>query len=125
MAPNEHARKRHDELFPGHVSHRVHLLQGDRRHAGNSSDGVISRRQIAEVLVRSLTSDAATAKTFELVVETGAAQDDLDALFTALDADPIGRVDGVRDLPNMPLDEEPQRVREDLNAMLAHRLDSN
>jgi uncharacterized protein YbjT (DUF2867 family) len=36
---------------------RLVLLQGDRRHAGDSSDGVIARRQIAEVLVRSLGSD--------------------------------------------------------------------
>ena len=35
------------------------LLQGDRRHAGDSSDGVIARRQLAEVLVASLTSDGA------------------------------------------------------------------
>jgi uncharacterized protein YbjT (DUF2867 family) len=37
--------------------HRLVLLQGDRRHAGDSSDGVIARRQLAEVLVASLTSD--------------------------------------------------------------------
>jgi len=30
--------------------HRLVLLQDDRRHAGNSSDGVVARRQIAEVL---------------------------------------------------------------------------
>lgn len=105
--------------------HRLHLLQGDRRHAGNSSDGVIARRQIAEVLVASLTSEAATAKTFELVAEHGPAQDDLDALFAALDADPIGRMDGVRDLPNMPIDQEPQRVRDNLDAVLARRVGTN
>ena len=36
--------------------HRLVLLQGDTRQAGNSSDGAVSRRQIAEVLVHSLTS---------------------------------------------------------------------
>jgi hypothetical protein len=41
--------------------------QGDRRHAGDSSDGVIARPQLAEVLVASLTSDGALRKTFELV----------------------------------------------------------
>jgi hypothetical protein len=30
--------------------HRLTLLQGDRRQAGDPSDGVIARRQIAEVL---------------------------------------------------------------------------
>ena len=52
---------------------RVVLLQGDRRWAGNPSDGVVARRQIAEVLVRSLTSNAACRKTFELVAERGPA----------------------------------------------------
>ena len=52
---------------------RLVLLQGDRRWAGNPSDGVVARRQIAEVLVRSLTSNAACRKTFELVAERGPA----------------------------------------------------
>jgi uncharacterized protein YbjT (DUF2867 family) len=47
--------------------HRLVLLQGDTRQAGDPSDGVIARRQIAEVLVRSLSSDLALRKTFELV----------------------------------------------------------
>ena len=47
--------------------HRLVLLQGDKRQAGDPSDGVVARRQIAEVLVHSLTSDHATRKTFELV----------------------------------------------------------
>ena len=46
--------------------HRLVLLQGDTRQAGDPSDGVIARRQIAEVLVRSLGSDHALRKTFEL-----------------------------------------------------------
>ncbi len=95
--------------------HRLTLLQGDTRHAGDSSDGVIARSQIAQVLVASLTSEAAQAKTFELVAETGPAQVDLDALFAALDADAPGALDAVRDIANMPLDQEPQRVRDDLD----------
>ena len=47
--------------------HHLVFLQGDMRQAGNSSDGVIARSQIAEVLVHSLTSDQALRKTFELV----------------------------------------------------------
>lgn len=101
--------------------HRLTLLQGDRRHAGDSSDGVIARRQIAQVLVNSFSSEQAQRKTFELVAETGPAPADFDALFAPLDADPDGALDGVRDLPNMPLDEEPQRVRNDLDAIRARR----
>jgi uncharacterized protein YbjT (DUF2867 family) len=101
--------------------HRLVLLQGDRRHAGDPSDGVVARRQIAQVLVHSLASDQALRKTFELVAETGAAPDDFNALFASLDADPEGALDGVRDTANMPPDEEPQRVRDDLNALRGHR----
>lgn len=99
--------------------HRLVLLQGDRRHAGDPSDGVIARRQIAEVLVASLTSDAALRKSFELVATTGPAQGDLDAVFAPLEADPPGALDAVRDMANMPLKEEPRRVREELTAVRA------
>ncbi len=95
--------------------HRLVLLQGDERHAGDPSDGVIARRQIAEILVRSLTSPRADRKTFELVATTGAAQQDLEPLFAALEADPPRSLDAVHDSPNMPLEEEPQRVRDDLD----------
>jgi uncharacterized protein YbjT (DUF2867 family) len=101
--------------------HRLVLLQGDKRQAGDPSDGVVARRQIAEVLVHSLISDRATRKTFELVAERGPAPKDFDALFAPVEADPAGALDGVHDMPNMPLDDEPQRVRDDLNAMRAHK----
>lgn len=97
--------------------HRLTLLQGDTRHAGNASDGVIAREQIAEVLVASLTADAAIGKTFELVAEHGPAQAALEPLFAALDADAPHALDGVRDIDNMPLSAEPQRVRDDLAAI--------
>ncbi len=101
--------------------HRLIFLQGDTRQAGNSSDGVIARRQIAEVLVSSLTSDEALRKTFELVAATGPAQKDLDALFAALDPDSNNSLDGVRDMPNQPLEDEPERVKDDLRAVSANR----
>jgi uncharacterized protein YbjT (DUF2867 family) len=104
--------------------HRLMLLQGDKRQAGDPSDGVVARRQIAQVLVRSLISDRATRKTFELVATTGPAQDDFDALFAPLDPDPPNALDGVHDMPNMPLNDEPQRVRDDLNAALARKSSS-
>ena len=101
--------------------HRLVFLQGDKRHAGNPSDGVIARRQIAEVLVQSLASDAALRKTFELVAIQGPAPESMNALFAALDADPQGTVDAAHDTANVPLEEEPQRVRNDLDAVRTER----
>jgi hypothetical protein len=106
---------------PSSKEHRLVFLQGDTRQAGNSSDGVIARSQIAEVLVRSLGSDHALSKTFELVATTGPAPDNFDALFAALDADPQGGLDGVRDMANQPLEHEPDQVRRDLDAVSGNR----
>ena len=103
--------------YNGPDEHRLVLLQGDTRLAGDPSDGVIARRQIAEVLVRSLGSDQALRKTFELVATTGQAPEDFDALFAPLEEDTRGALDGVHDVANMPLDDEPQRVRDDLEAV--------
>jgi uncharacterized protein YbjT (DUF2867 family) len=101
--------------------HKLIFLQGDTRQAGNSSDGVIARRQIAEVLVSSLASNEALRKTLELVATKGPVQEDLDALFAALDPDSNSSLDGVRDTPNQPLEDEPQRVKDDLYALSANR----
>lgn len=103
--------------YNGPDEHKLVLLQGDKRHSGTPSDGAIARRQLAEVLVRSLSSDAAVRKTFELVSTKGAEQEDFDALFDNLDPDPPGEVDGVHDTANMPVEEEPKRVRGDLDAV--------
>jgi uncharacterized protein YbjT (DUF2867 family) len=107
--------------YNGNDEHRLVLLQGDTRQAGDPSDGVVAHRQIAEVLVRNLSSEQALRKTFELVATKGPAPDDFDALFARLDADMLGALDGVRDAANQPLEEEPQRVRGDLDATLAHQ----
>lgn len=101
--------------------HHLVFMQGDTRQAGNSSDGVIARSQIADVLIHSLTSDQALRKTFELVATKGPAQKDFDALFAALDADPRNALDGVRDAPNQPIEDEPPRVRDDLHTLSANR----
>ena len=84
------------------------MLQGDRRHAGTPEDGVISREQIAQVLVSALTHDEAKNKTFELVAEQGEAQQDLTPLFADLLADDPQKNDGVLDIDNMQLREEPE-----------------
>jgi uncharacterized protein YbjT (DUF2867 family) len=98
----------------------ITLLQGDTRHAGSPAGGVIARHQIARVLVDSLASGAAAHATFELVAERGPAQDSLEPVFEALDKDPAGSLDGVRDQPNMPAEAEPERVRRDLAALAAN-----
>lgn len=95
------------------------MLQGDRRWAGSPADGVVSRRQIAQVLVASLSSPAAGRKTLELVAEHGPAPTDLEALFAPLRPDPEHAVDGVLDTGNMPLAEEPDPVRAELDALHA------
>jgi uncharacterized protein YbjT (DUF2867 family) len=101
----------------GPDEHRLVLLQGDRRQAGDPSDGAVSRRQIAEVLVHSLCSKQALHKTFELIAAKGPPPKDFDALFAPLAADPADALDAVSDVANMPLDEEPQRVRADLEEL--------
>jgi uncharacterized protein YbjT (DUF2867 family) len=102
----------------GPDEHQLTLLQGDTHQAGDSSDGVIARRQIAEILVSSLGSEHALCKTFELIATPGPAPDDFDVLFALLDGDPHGALDGVHDMANMPLEDEPRPVRDDLNKMM-------
>ena len=97
--------------------HRLVMLQGDTRHAGTPADGVIARRQIAEVLVASLTLDEARNKTFELVAEAGPEPEDLAPLFAAVKADGASAPDGVGDAGNMPLNHEPELVLVDLQAI--------
>jgi uncharacterized protein YbjT (DUF2867 family) len=94
---------------------RLVLLQGDKRQSGTPHDGVVGRRQIAEVLVHSLRSEKAMRKTFELVAEVGTKTDDFDLLFATADADEIGDLDAVHDAANMPLDQEPTQVLDDLD----------
>lgn len=86
--------------------------QGDTRHAGTPADGVISRSEIARVLVDSLTIPAADHKTLELVAEDGPEQDDLTGDFTALKPDT--GLDGVLDADTMPIPAEPAQIRTDL-----------
>ncbi|MFT4274287.1 MAG: SDR family oxidoreductase [Pantoea sp.] len=98
--------------------HHIVMLQGDRRHAGTPADGVISRAQIARVLVSALTSDAAINKTFELVAEHGEEQNNLTPLFATLLADDPRKNEGILDLHNMPLEEEPGYIIDELNLFL-------
>lgn len=110
-----------DYNTPGQL--RLAALQGDARQSGTPADGVVSRRQIAQVLVASLGSLAAQTKTFELVAEPGAATTDFEGLFSAVADDGHGALDAVHDAGNMPLGQEPQPVREDLRRVTERRSD--
>jgi uncharacterized protein YbjT (DUF2867 family) len=93
---------------------RLVFKQGGWRPTGTPADGVVSRKQLAQVLVASLTSDAARGKTFELVAETGPAPGDLEPLFAGARADRPGGLDAPHDPDNQPLVAEPAGVRADL-----------
>lgn len=97
--------------------HQLVLRQGDTHWAGSPADGVISRQQIAQVLVASLTSQAATDKSFELVANRGPAQAELDPLFEALPADPAGSADAIGDRENLLPAREPDSVKRDLELL--------
>lgn len=76
---------------------------------------MISREQIAQVLVSAMTNDEAKNKTFELVAERGEVPQDLTPLFADLQSDDPQKNDGVLDIDNMPLREEPECIINELN----------
>jgi hypothetical protein len=77
--------------------------------------GGIGRDQLAEVLVRSLLTDTAAGRTFELFAEPGPAPSDWTGLFGALAPDPAGGLDAAGDPTTLPsIGEEPPSVQEDL-----------
>ncbi|MFD1798175.1 SDR family oxidoreductase [Paracoccus aurantiacus] len=95
---------------------RLVMPQGDVPVTGAPADGVIARDQLGDVLVRSLTSDAARNKTFALLAEEGEEQPDLDVVFAGLHPDVPGEPDGYGDPHNMPLDDEPADIRAAMKA---------
>lgn len=100
---------------------RITMRQGDTHHVGTPADGVIARSQIARVLVESLTNPNAVGRTFELVAERGAEQDDLSPVFAALQPDAAGALDGALDEANLPLEREPRAVLEELDRVRIER----
>jgi nucleoside-diphosphate-sugar epimerase len=110
----------------GGVANVLHALDGRTDHTSPGDDrlvfeqtdtgnGGIGREQVAEVLVRSLLTDTAVAKTFELFAEPGPAPTDWDGLFAPLTSDPAGALDGAGDPDTLPsLDGEPDIVRHDV-----------
>jgi uncharacterized protein YbjT (DUF2867 family) len=96
------------------------IEQGDDRlvfEQGDTADAGVGRRQIAEVLVQSLLHDAALGKTFELTAAKGAAPTDWAGEFAALRQDAAGALDGPFDRDSMPLHEEPDEIRAELEAL--------
>ncbi|WP_312714805.1 SDR family oxidoreductase [Corynebacterium flavescens] len=84
---------------------------------GGTLDGGIARSQIAEVLIHSLVTDSARGKTFELIAREGQQQTNWDELFAPLQADQSGDLDGALDPQNLPVENEPQTIQTDLNAI--------
>lgn len=97
------------------------MRQGDEFWTGSPVDGTIARREIARVLVEALTVPGAAGKTFELVAGLGREQAELSPLFASTLPDEAGDIDGVLDKRNMPLEEEPARVRQDLETAMNRR----
>lgn len=86
--------------------------QGDRIPLGSMRG--VSRRHIGQALVEGALCPGAVARTVELYSDPGAPVEDWNALFAAATPDPADALDGVDDLPGLPLDAEPQRVLDDL-----------
>lgn len=84
---------------------------------GGTLDGGIARRQIAEVLIRSLITDSARNKTFELVARDGEQQTNWNELFAPLRPDQPGELDGALDPQNLPVQDEPQSIQHDLDTI--------
>jgi uncharacterized protein YbjT (DUF2867 family) len=101
-----------------------HVGPGDDRlvfEQGDIGNGGIGRDQLAGVLVRSLLTDTATSRTFELFAAPGASPTDWEDLFAALKPDTEGALDGAADPVTLPsLDDEPQVVRENIAHLAAH-----
>lgn len=101
---------------------QLQFLQGDRRQSGTPADGGIARRQLAQVLVASLSCPEAVGKTFELIASQGPVPHTLTPLFAALAADTPDNNDGIFDIPNMPRQNEPTQVLAELEQVTAlHR----
>jgi uncharacterized protein YbjT (DUF2867 family) len=100
-----------------------HVGAGDGRlvlEQRDTGSGGIGRDQVAEVLVRSLLTDAAVGRTFELFAEAGQAPSDWDGLFAVLHPDPAGGLDAAGDPDALPpLDGEPRAVQADVARLSA------
>jgi uncharacterized protein YbjT (DUF2867 family) len=95
-----------------HVSPRDERLVFEQGDTGN---GGIGRDQLADVLVRSLLTDTAVGRTFELFAEAGLAPSDWDGLFAGVRPDRPGSLDSVADPATLPaVAQEPAPVPADI-----------
>ncbi|MET8811704.1 SDR family oxidoreductase [Streptomyces sp. NPDC004549] len=85
-----------------------------RIEQGDTGEDGIGRAVLGTLLVEALLDDAALGKTFEVFSGPGPATEDFTALFQGARPDALASADAVRDTANLPLDEEPARVRDDL-----------
>ena len=88
-----------------------------RRVAGLRREEVATLAGVSAELVRSLITDEAVGRTFELFATAGGPPQDWPGLFAQTAPDRPGSLDGVRDAATLPIDAEPQRVRHDLDAV--------
>ncbi|MPY35725.1 SDR family oxidoreductase [Streptomyces adustus] len=101
-------------LDAGQTGSHLRIEQGD-----TGEDG-ISREALGTLLVEALLDDAALGKTFEVFSGPGRATKDFTALFQGAQPDASAALDAVKDTPNLPLDAEPARVRDDLTHQHTH-----
>ena len=76
---------------------------------------MITRHQIARVLLDSLETDQAINTTFELIAEPGDEQHDLNEDFKRLDKD--SDIDKVYDQSTLPLNNEPEAIHQHLQTI--------
>jgi len=95
------------------------LEQGDQIEAG------VSRQQVAQTVVRSLLTDTAIGKTFELFAAPGPVTQEWARLFAALKSDTPGTLDATGDPANLPLSSEPESVRNDITTLRNHNSGPN
>ncbi len=96
---------------------KLEWRQGDRFGTGTPADGVVSRKQIAQVLVKSLFNSKTQATTFELVAKFGPATENFDEFFEGIPKDVKGAEDAPEDRHNQPVSEEPENIKQELKAI--------
>ncbi len=87
----------------------VDLRQGDL-----TEHGPVRREHVAESLVQALRTPEAVGRTLEVFSTDGPPVTDWDIVFGATDADHPGALNGAHDRPGPALEQEPARVRTDL-----------
>ena len=93
---------------------RLVLLQGDTRHAGDPNDGVVARRRNRRDPRAQPGLGGGRPQDIRVGCRTWTGAQGVRGLRGAVrrsGGGPTGALDAVRDAPNMPLNQEPERVR--------------